>query len=148
MIEAKRLLAIGAALLVLAATPNARAQDVDVATAQQKADAFLGQLMAGSIGPAYDGILAGSNSSKLTPQLIAQFKQQSAGIPRVYGRFLGFERVSSPRVGDSIVQLLYVVKHELHPIVWEFSFYRVKDDWFVVKIRFNDQLSWLAASAP
>ncbi len=148
MIEARRLLALGAMLLVLGVAANARAQDADIATAHQKADGFLDQLMAGAIGPAYDGLLAGSNSSKLTPQLIAQFKQQSAGIRRVYGRLLGFERVSSHRVGDSIVQLLYVVKHELHPIVWEFSFYRVKDDWFVVKIRFNDQLSWLAASAP
>ncbi len=148
MIKTKRLVAIGAVLLVLAVTANAQAQDADVATAHQKADTFLDKLMAGSIGPAYDGLLADSNNSKLTPQVIAQFKQQSAGIPRLYGRLLGFERVSSQRLGDSIVQLLYVVKHELHPIVWEFSFYRVKDDWFVVKIRFNDQLSWLAASAP
>ena len=61
---------------------------------------------------------------------------------------LGYERLSSQRFGDSILRLIYDLKHELRPIVWEFYFYRAKADWDLVIIRFNDQLSLLPMSAP
>ena len=148
MIGLRGLLAVGAVLLLFAVAPKASAQDAHIAVPLQKAEMFLTKLMAGNIGAAYDGIFAGSNIARSNPQMIAQLKKQTANLPSVYGPFLGFERVSSRKLGDSVVGVLYVLKQQRHPIAWEFYFYRVGDDWTLITIRFRDQMSLFAAPTP
>ena len=148
MIELRRVLTIGATLLVFAAAPNASAQDADIAAPLKKAETFFAKLMVGDISGAYDGVFKGASFARSNPKLVGQFKNQTSGLPSVYGRFMGYERLSSQRFGDSILRLIYVLKLELRPIVWEFYFYRAKADWELLDIRFNHQLSSLSTSSP
>ena len=83
MIESRRFLAIGAALLLLAAAPNASAQDADIAAPLHKAETFFVKLMTGDVGAAYDGVFAGSSLARSNPQMVGQFKNQTAGLPSV-----------------------------------------------------------------
>jgi hypothetical protein len=146
--QAKRILAVGTVLLVLAVTSNAHAQAVDAATPLQQAETFLDRVMAGKIGAAYDGIFVGSSIARTQPQAISQLKKQTAKLASLYGPLLGFEPVSSRKFGESVVRLLYILKQAHRPIVWQFYFYRAQDDWSLVTLGFKDQLSLLTTSAP
>ncbi len=72
MCDVKRVLAAAAMLLLLAVAPTAMAQDASVP--QQRAETFLGRIVAGDFGPAYDDIFAGSRFVRSEPQLIDQLK--------------------------------------------------------------------------
>ena len=146
--QAKRILAVGTVLLVLAVTSNARAQAVDAATQLQQAETFLDRVMAGKIGVAYDGIFVGSSIARSQPQMLAQLKKQTEKLPSLYGPLLGYEPASSRKFGESVVRLLYILKQAHRPIVWEFYFDRAQDYWSLVTLGFKDQLSLLATSAP
>ena len=146
------LVLVSAAILSLLAVvapvmaPGAMAQDASLP--QQRAEAFLSRIVAGDIGAAYDDIFVGSRFVRSEPQLIAQFKTQTATLPQIWGAMLGFERVSSQTFGSSIVRLVYILKQERHPVVWEFYFYHVKGDWILATLRYMDQLGVLATSVP
>ena len=147
MIDLRGLLIVGAVLFLFTVTPNASAKVADVAAPMQKAETFLSKLMAERIGPAYDELFAGSSIAS-KPQAVALLKNQTATVRSLYGKLLGYERVSSRTFGDSVVRLLYIMKYEVHPIVFEFYFYRVSRRWILVKVQFNDQFSLLPGTAP
>ncbi len=148
MIDWRGLLTVGAVLFLFTVPPNVSAKVTDVAAPLQKTETFLSKLMAGRIGPAYDEIFAGSSIARSKPQAVAYLKSQTATLRSLYGKVLGYERVSSRTFGDSVVRLLYILKYEVSPIVFEFHSYRVSGEWILVKVRFNDKLSWLPDSAP
>ncbi len=148
MIDSRGLLTVGAVLFLFTVTPNASAKVADVAATMQKTETFLSKLMAEQIGPAYDELFAGSTIARSKPQAVAYLKSQTATLRSLYGKVLGYERLSSRTFGDSGVRLLYILKYEVSPIVFEFYFYRVSGEWILVKVRFNDQMSWLPDTAP
>ena len=147
MIDSRALLTVGAVLFLFTVTPNASAKVADVAAPMQKAETFLSKLVAEQIGPAYDKLFAGTSIAS-KPQAVALLKNQTATVRSLYGKVLGYERVSSRTFGDSVVRLLYIMKYEVHPIVFEFYFYRVSREWILVKVQFNDQFSLLPGTAP
>ena len=71
-------------------------------------------------------------------------RQTESSLP-IYGNILGVEKIREENVGTSILRLVYVLKLEKAPIVWEFYFYKPKADWFLGNIIFNDQFSLLRA---
>ncbi len=144
MIDSRGLLTVGAVLFLFTVTPNASAKAAEVAAPLQKTETFFSKLMAERIGPAYDELFAGSSIARSKPQV----KNQTATLRSLYGKLLGYERVSSRAFGDSVVRLLYILKYEAIPVVWEFYFYRVSGKWILAKVRFNDQMSWLPDTAP
>ncbi len=147
MIDSRALLTVGAVLFLFTVTPNASAKVADVAATMQKTETFLSKLMAEQIGPAYDELFAGTSIAS-KPQAVALLKNQTATVRSLYGKVLGYERVSSRTFGGSVVRLLYIMKYEVHPIVFEFYFYRVSREWILVKVQFNDQFSLLPGTAP
>ncbi len=147
MTNLRALLTVGAVLFLFTVTPNASAKVADVAAPMQKAETFLSKLVAEQIGPAYDELFAGTSIAS-KPQAVALLKNQTATVRSLYGKVLGYERLSSRTFGDSVVRLLYILKYEVSPIVFEFYFYRVSGEWILVKVRFNDQMSWLPDTAP
>ena len=148
MIDWRGLLTVGAVLFLFTVPPNASAKVADVAVPMKKAEMFLSKLMSGNIGPAYDELWTGSGMARTKPQTVTYLKNQTKVLRSLYGRSLGYDRVSSRTFGDSVVHLLYIMKHEVNPIVWEFYYYRVSGRWILVKVRFDDQLLLLPGTAP
>ena len=125
--------------LVLPLSTFAAAQ----ATPKEKAEAFLASVQKGDISGGYDRLFIGSTIPQDKPQEIALVKTQTqSGLP-LYGKILGFEFVKEEKSGSSIVRLVYILKSEKAPTIWEFHFYKPKESWFLSNVIFNDQFSLL-----
>ena len=105
---------------------------------------FFAKIEAGKINEAYDGLFAGSRIPEMKPQAVEMLKRQtSSGLP-LYGKIMGSEMVLEEAFGTAVVRLVYVLKLELAPTVWQFFFYKPKDQWFLGHVIFNDQFQNLA----
>src|SRR5436189_183254 len=64
----------------------------------------------------------------------------AAKLTRDSSEALGFELVEEKAFGKSVVKLVYVLKLESHPLVWEFHFYKPKEKWFLARLGFDEDL--------
>jgi hypothetical protein len=109
----------------------------------QKVENFLQMVQDGKINEAYDLLFLGSSIPSSKPQAVQMLKTQtSSGLP-LYGSILGFEKVREKSFGASVIRLVYILKSEIAPTVWEFYFYKPKGTWFLANIIFNDQFQLL-----
>ena len=100
-------------------------------------------LQRGRISEAYDTLFKDSNIPVAKPQAVTMIKTQTAsGLP-LYGDIVGFEKVREEKIGSSLVRLVYILKSEKAPTVWELYFYKAESDWFLANIVFNDQFQLL-----
>lgn len=110
----------------------------------QMAEKFFLMTQKGDISEAYDELLKGSNIRTAKPQVVDLIKRQTESALPLYGDIIGFEKIREEKVGTSILRLVYVLKLEKAPIVWEFYFYKPKAVWFLGNIIFNDQFNMLS----
>jgi hypothetical protein len=100
-------------------------------------------VQSGKIPEAYDQLLVGSQIPTQKPQAVDALKRQTAsGLP-MYGNILGVELIREEKIGESVFRLVYILKSEMAPTVWEFYFYKPKSDWFLGNILFNDEFKSL-----
>lgn len=104
---------------------------------------FLTNIMNGQIDVAYNKILQGSLIQEQGESIKNLKKQTSYGL-NVYGKSLGFELVKQQNYSDSLARMVYIVKCEKHPLIWEFYFYKSQNEWVLVYIVFNDKFDLLA----
>lgn len=114
-------------------------------TPQQIAEKFLTGLKDGKVSASYDELFAGSNILTAQPEAVKKLKQQTeSGLP-LYGKVLGFEVVHNEQLSKSLARLVYVLKLERHPTIWQFHFYKPQDKWVLINVRFNDKYDMLGA---
>mgnify|MGYP005807625807 CR=1 FL=1 len=107
------------------------------------AESFLQMVQDGKISEAYDQLFIGSSIPTSKPQAVQMLKTQtSSGLP-LYGSILGYEKIRQESFGVTTVRLVYILKSEFAPTVWEFYFYKPKGAWFLASIKFNDQFQFL-----
>lgn len=100
---------------------------------------FFQMVESGKISEAFDQLFEGSQIPIQKPQAVDVLKRQtSSGLP-MYGKINGIEKIRDEKIGSSIVRLVYVLKSEFHPTIWEFYFYKPKDTWFLANVIFNDE---------
>jgi hypothetical protein len=108
-----------------------------------KAEAFLGSIVAGDIAAGYDRLFVGSAIPKNKPQAVELLKTQTqSGLP-LYSKILGYEFVKEESYGTSIDRLVFILKSEVGPTIWELYFYKPADSWFLTNVVFNDQYTLL-----
>jgi len=100
-------------------------------------------LAAGESGAAVDQLCSGSPLLSEKPQALAALKSQITAYLPLYGAVLGHELVMREEFGASLVRLVYLLKLEEHPLVWEFFFYRPADSWKLSHVVFVDQFQLL-----
>ena len=104
---------------------------------------FFKYVKEGKVSQGYDILFAGSGIPTMKPQAVDMIKAQTAsGLP-MYGKILGIEKIREEKFGISVVRLVYIVKSEKAPTVWEFYFYKPQTNWFLSNILFNDQFHLL-----
>jgi hypothetical protein len=108
-----------------------------------KVEQFFNTVVSGNISGAYDKLFIGSSIPTDKPQAVSLLKQQTSGGLPLYGKLLGYEYISEEKHGNSIIRYVYVLKSEKAPTVWEFFFYKPKDEWFLANVIFNDQFNFL-----
>lgn len=113
------------------------------ASPKDKTEAFLSSIQDGNISDAYDRLFIGSSIPQDKPQAISLIKiQTKSGLP-LYGKILGYDFVKEEKYGSSIVRLIYILRSEKAPTIWEFYFYKPKKSWFLANVIFNDQFTFL-----
>lgn len=118
-------------------------QAAEATSPQEKAETFLGSLKSGNVSAAYDNLFAGSSIPADKPQAVSMLKQQTQTALPIYGKVIGHELLYEEKFGASVIRLVYLLKSEKHPTVWEFYFYKPKVEWFLSNILFNDQFQLL-----
>ena len=73
-------------------------------------------------------------------------KMQWQMVATRFGQPLGYELVSTERIGGSFVRYVYLQKFDKHALRWVFSYYRPKDIWLANTFKFDDQLESLYRS--
>jgi hypothetical protein len=121
-------------LPVIAAEPD---------TPKTMAEAFLSSIQRGDISNGYDRLFLGSGIPQEKPQEIAVVKQQTQTVVPLYGKILGFELSKEEHYGSSITRLVYILKSEKAPTIWEFYFYKPRNSWFLANVFFNDHFNGL-----
>ena len=109
----------------------------------QFTEEFFEMLMAGKISEAYDQLFVGSQIPAQKPQAVDVLKRQTSSVLPLYGSIVGLEKLREERIGQSIIRLVYVLKLEVAPTIWEFYFYKPDKNWFLANVIFNDQFNLL-----
>ena len=112
-------------------------------TPSQKVENFFQMIQNDKINEAYDMLLLGSSIASSKPKAVHILKTQTSGGLPLYGSVLGFEKILEESFGESVIRLVYILKSENLPTVWEFYFYKPKETWFLANIIFNDQFQLL-----
>ncbi len=107
------------------------------------AEEFFSSVKAGNVAGAYDNLFAGSGILDMKKQAMDMAKLRTESGLKLYGAILGFEKIREEKINDIIVRLVYILKSEKMPTVWEIYFYKPKADWFCANILFNDQFQFL-----
>jgi hypothetical protein len=103
---------------------------------------------------AFDSILAtGSLSStgNLIDSSISEMKTKLDDVKIRFGNFKDFEKIDAKPIGKDLVIIRYLLKCELYPVVWSFTFYRrpnsttslTTPQWQTIGLRFDTNLDIL-----
>ena len=108
-----------------------------------RSEAFLARVIDGKIDEAYDDLFQGSMIPKAKPQEVEVVKKNTTMATTLYGKLIGYEFIKEQTHGSSIVKVVYTLKAEQYPIVWEFYYYRTGSEWILIDVFFSDQINMM-----
>jgi hypothetical protein len=108
------------------------------ASYRTKSDAFFAQLMETKISAGYDILLAGS-PIKNKSTTIEGLREKTSQALIQSGKPVEIEFIKEQKFGKSMVRLIYIMKFEEVPLIWELYFYQPKpdSDWNLINLRFD-----------
>ncbi len=101
-------------------------------------DAFFKELPSDS-NKAIDNLYASNPAMQQKAQALTLMKAQMPQVSALFGSYLGYELISKEKISTSLVRISVVEKRNLHPLTWEFYFYKPKEKWIVSQAVFVDQ---------
>jgi hypothetical protein len=110
---------------------------------KKETETFLVSIIKGEVDKAYGELLSNSMLANKLEE-VKLLKEQTKTAVNLYGKLIGYEPVKTQKYGNSIVRLVYVLKCERMPVIWEFYFYKAASDWKLTSIKFNDKYDLLA----
>ena len=110
---------------------------------QTRAEMFVAGINEKEVDKSYDELFSNSLIASKEHMLKLQ-KENIWTILNMYSELLGYDFVKQQKYGDSVVRLVYVLKCEQVPVIWEFYFYKPVSDWTLVNIAFDTKYDLLA----
>jgi len=110
---------------------------------QTRAEMFLAGIIQKEVDKSYDELFSNSLIASKA-QMVRLQKENTFTILNMYGELLSYDFVKQQKYGDSVVRLVYVLKCEQVPVIWEFYFYKPVSDWTLVNIAFDTKYDLLA----
>lgn len=110
---------------------------------QTRAEIFLAGIIEKEVDKSYDELFSNSLIASKS-QMVKLQKENTWTVLNTYGKLLDYEFVKQQEYGDSVVRLVYVLKSEQIPLIWEFYFYKPVSDWTLVNITFDTKYDLLA----
>lgn len=72
--------------------------------------------------------------------MMGQAKLQLPAISQRFGKPIGREFIREDKVGDSLVKIVQLLKHEKHALRWTFYFYKSRNGWVLNTFHFDDRI--------
>lgn len=72
---------------------------------------------------------------------VLNLKYQLHETQKLLGEYRGFEKISERNVGESMRQVVCMVKYDRQPLRFRFHFYKPKDAWIPLNFYFDDDFS-------
>lgn len=127
----RKLLSLFAAMLCAAAAFHARADTLKTeAEARQLADKVMAAAGKGQTDDAY-AIMTPYSLTDVNTLDRARVNARTSRmqLEQYIGGSAGYEFISSEKVGESLLKLIYIEKAEKQAIPWQFIFYRTASGW-------------------
>ena len=99
---------------------------------------FFSDYSKGKSSEAIDRLFSSNPMMNQKPQELTMLKQQVSTIEVLYGKYLGTENIHYEELTPSLVRIVQLAKHEKHPVIWEFFFYKPKKEWIISQGIFVD----------
>jgi hypothetical protein len=130
-------------IMILAALPSvSSAYDGEPSS---QVEQFFTELAVGKVNESIDNLYASNPIMQQKIQALTVLKQQLASLTPLYGEVMGTENITNEKLSPSITRIVQVAKHTVHPIVWEFYFYKPKNKWIISQAMFVDQFQVVGA---
>ena len=110
---------------------------------EKATEKFLSDIVNGEVDKAYNELLSGTMLAARADAIELQ-KQQTSQLFDAYGKLLGSELVKKQPFGKSLVRLVYIMKCEKMPLVWEFYYYKADKQWQLISLKSRDTFDMLA----
>ena len=104
-----------------------------------RAGQFFHSVRKGDTDKAFEVLFEGSPFAQAKSEALESMKEdfrKHLGKSEV----IGTELIKEQAYGKSIVKLVYVLKLQSQPLVWEFHFYRAKSSWTLARVGFDEDL--------
>jgi hypothetical protein len=106
-------------------------------------ETFFGNVMAIKVETAYDTLFDNSQINQKRA-IVEGLKKQTSALLAALGSPLGYEFIKEQRYGESIVRVVYILKYDKGPVIWDFYFYKPKSEWIVINMEPGDRLGMLS----
>ena len=106
---------------------------------------FFAELSSGKVNESIDGLYASNPVMQQKIQALTMLKQQLGTVSALYGNLLGNENVSIENLSPSLIRIVQLAKYDIHPVVWEFYFYKPNKKWIISQAMFVDQFQVVGA---
>jgi len=134
--------AIFAAILILVFVSASPAQDKSPKIVTEE---FFRLLMQNKMPEAYNQLFVGSPVPKLRPEETDIIKEHTQSTLADYGKILGYDLIREEKFGGSVLRLVYLLKSEVVPTIWEFFFYKPNSEWYLLGVTFSEDADALVA---
>jgi hypothetical protein len=108
-------------------------------TYHAKVEGFLTRLTAGDVDGAYQQLVEPPQTQE-QKEIVETLKIRTSTALKMFTKPLGIEYVKEQRYGKSIVRVVYLIKYDRQPLIWEFYFYKPQAEWKLLDLRFSDKL--------
>lgn len=100
---------------------------------------FFKELSSDKPAQAVDNLYSSNPAMNQKIQQLTLLKQQLSTVSALYGKIIGTENIHYEELSPSLVRIVQIAKHEVHPITWEFYFYKPQKKWIISQGLFVDQ---------
>lgn len=111
----------------------------------EQVERFFSDYSKHEYGKAIDQLFDKNPVMKEQMDKLSIVKQQMSTIEDLYGKYLGNENVHYEELSPSLTRIVQVAKHEFHPMIFEFYFYKPQEEWITSVSTFNDSFNYLNA---
>jgi hypothetical protein len=103
-------------------------------------DMFFAKYKTDSISNALDNLFKTNHFASESKDEIENLKNQLSQSHSQYGRYFGYELLSTKKAGHNIILLTFVALHERGPLFFKILFYKAELAWAVQSFIFDDKI--------
>lgn len=133
-------------LLLLATSASMAAELKSEDDSRRLADGIMASVAAGDMKAAFDKMKPHLSISETeVDSVLLQTKTAREQYRERFGDALGYEYISTKKIGKSLIGHLYVEKTRKTAFAWKFVFYKAEGKWVLITFNWGDaskEFSW------